>query len=361
MSQKLNIKAFFFNAKTDYLPYYKNFTINVERDASVKVILKAIQNQDEKFSYPELNLIFRINNLVVEEDTSVGAIIEKLGTTLQIDPAYTYRSNNGLIINNNDFMQSFEYLAPYATKEDKAYYKTLYALHYASETSHFDREYIGDAILILAHKMITEGSVYKKEILEAITTANSGLFDCEYENNLFIPQDHTTTIEALKEMATLDDDKQTSLLDMIKKRFSKKDTSIKSEDAPTLKKQKNIHSIENLEEKYIAFNVGTSSDSVLLQRVEELPLHFVKVNRTDKLSGATLLKENKKLAFKKAGATLLDAFDAGAQVLVVEDLDTLTMFKNNFSAIESVIGRQIIGLELISAQDFIAQANVSNA
>ncbi len=36
MSHKLTIKAFFFNAKTDYLPYYKNFSITMDADATVK-------------------------------------------------------------------------------------------------------------------------------------------------------------------------------------------------------------------------------------------------------------------------------------------------------------------------------------
>jgi len=83
-------------------------------------------------------------------------------------------------------------------------------------------------------------------------------------------------------------------------------------------------------------------------------VHFSRVN---KLSGLDIIEANKDLAFKKAGATLLEAFDAGAEVLVVEDLDTLDMFIENFSAIERTIGRQMIGLELISSEDFIAQVS----
>ena len=46
MSQKLTIKAFFFNAKTDYLPYYKHFNIRVEDDATAKELLALIQEAD---------------------------------------------------------------------------------------------------------------------------------------------------------------------------------------------------------------------------------------------------------------------------------------------------------------------------
>ena len=56
MLQKLEIRAFFFNAKTDYLPYYKNFNITVDADATAKDLLKKIQEANENFSYPKQNL-----------------------------------------------------------------------------------------------------------------------------------------------------------------------------------------------------------------------------------------------------------------------------------------------------------------
>ncbi len=57
----------------------------------------------------------------------------------------------------------------------------------------------------------------------------------------------------------------------------------------------------------------------------------------------------------EAGTTLLDAFDASAEVLVVEDNATYDMMYKNFSAIENLIGRKMIGFELITSEDFIAQ------
>jgi len=152
MSQKLEIRAFFFNAKTDYLPYYKNFSIKnfsiyVEDDATVKDLLAKIEEENENFSYPKQKLVMKINGLVVEAKQSVSSLVERFGTSFQIDPVNSYRSNDGLKINDSDFMQSFELLAPYASEDDLKYYKTLYALHYASETEKFDRDYIGDAIV----------------------------------------------------------------------------------------------------------------------------------------------------------------------------------------------------------------------
>jgi hypothetical protein len=288
----------------------------------------------------------------VDEDTTVSDIVNRLGNDLKIDPVNTYRSNNGLIINNDDFMKSFELLASYVNEEDKAYYKTLYALHYASETENFDRDYIGDAILVLAHKMISEGNEYKKEILDAITSTHSGLLDCEYENNLFDAQNHTETITLLKEMiGTNDNDDHPSLLDMIKASFGKPTSSNKNTNAS--KRDRII--IEDIEEKQVAYYAGLNSNPEVMETIANTGISSVDITRVHKLSGASILSTNKNLALTKAGTTLLEAFDAGAEVLIVEDEATYIMFSSYFDEIESVIGRKMIGLELISARDFLSQ------
>jgi len=354
MSYKLNIKAFFFNAKTDYLPYYKQFSIEVAKDATAKTILKAIQEKNENFAYPELNLVFKINDLIVEEETAVKYIVEKLGKTLQIDPANSYRANNGLIINNDDFMKSFDLLAPYATESDKKYYKTLYALHYASETEKFEHEYIGDAILVLAHKMISEGNEHKTEILHAITSAHSGLLDCEYENNLFNPQYHTASINALKEMVKSKKNEHPSLLDMILDRFG-----MEIEKKSIVKPKRATKTIEDLHDKSIAYYAGREykNEHIISQIILDMDTKEIPNARKNKLSGLSLLADNKTLALKKAGTTLLDAYDAGAEVVVVENEACYKMFEKHFSDIENVVGRKMGGLELISAEDFVIQAS----
>jgi len=357
MSHTLNVKAFFFNAKTDYLPYYKNFKLSLKNDAVAKDILIAIQTKNDNFSYPELNLIFKINDLLVEEDTPISKIINKLGTTLKIDPANSYRANNGLIINNDDFMQSYALLAPYATDSDKKYYKTLYALHYASETENFDHNYIGDAILVLAYKMIQEGNKHKTEILNAITSVDSGLLDCEYENNLFNVQDHTATINTLKDMVKNNDisSNEFSLFERIKARFGNQEEKVVS--TVSTKQKRSPTKIDHIIDKKVAYYAGNADDTIMNQLLKELNISTVDFSRSHKLVGVSIVEDNPTLAFKKAGVTLLDAFDSGAEVVVIEDNATYTMMKNNFSAIEKVIGRKMIGLELISSEDFKNQLN----
>jgi hypothetical protein len=203
--------------------------------------------------------------------------------------------------------------------------------------------------------MITDGTEHEEAIIEAITSAHSGLLDCEYENNLFNAEDHTETIDALKAMAKPEDNP--SILSLIMSRFSTKEAEEKTA-APVTRKS---ITIENLADKHIAHYAGLASHAEMHALIGKLNMQGVHFPRSNKLSGLAVLEDNKKLALKKAGTTLLDAFDAGAEVVVVEDTAVLDMFIENFSEIENVIGRKMIGLELMSTADFMAQVSTVEA
>ena len=199
--------------------------------------------------------------------------------------------------------------------------------------------------------MITEGSEHTEAILEAITSVNSGLFDCEYENNLFNAQDHTAAIDELKAMAKPEEGP--SLCAQLIARFSKKE----EKEVEVVEPKRAVETIEDLEEKQVAHYYGLVSHDEMHKLIGEMDMKGIHFSRAGKLSGLSILEANKDLALNKAGAILLDAYDCGAEVLVVEDVAVLDMFKNNFSTIEKTIGRKMIGLEFISAEDFVSQVN----
>ncbi len=338
MQHRLEVRAFFFNAKTDYLPYYKNFSMTLNETDKVDSILAEIEKQNENFAYPSEKLIFKINDLVVTEEETVGAVVTKLGTTLQVDPVLSYRSDHCLIINDKDFMESFELLAPYASEEDKAYYESLYALHYASETFKFSHDYIGDAVLLLAHRMLSNDSEHKKEILEAITDPYDGLAACEYENNLFNPEFHSKEIDALNELVMYPS--VNTLLEKVTEKFSQKKLwPYKKEN------------IEGVQVACYASDSGLAED--IEAKIIENGGNVVSFPRSNRLAGASLIGKQDNLAFLKAATTLLNALDSGAELLVVAKKRDMEMFSKHFASIQKRIGREI-PLPLVSIETFEA-------
>jgi len=193
--------------------------------------------------------------------------------------------------------------------------------------------------------MISEGNEYKSEILHAISSVDSGLLDCEYENNLFKPQYHDAAITALKDMLNSNRNQSTCLIKKIKNHLKSKGSKQKT--------KKNL--IENLTHKYVAYYPGISHSTSTLESIKKHNISMLNFARMHKLSGTSIFNDNRFLAFKKAGAILLDAYDAGAEVLIIEDMTTYNMMQNHFTAIEKIMGRKMSGLELITSKDFMLQ------
>jgi len=328
MEHTLTLKAFFFNAKTDYLPYYKIFTVTLDEDATGVTLLETIKAQNENFAYPEEKLLFKLNGRVVTGRERIGDIVEKLGTELQIDPVLSYRSNHCLIINDNDFAERFTLLEPYADEEDRAYYESLYALHYASESSKFNHDYIGDAILLLAHRMIKNGNPHKTEILAAINDPYDGINACEYENNLFDAQDHTAAIEALR--AHIERPKPNRFLEKISQKLSHKATAAYTTDT-----------VNGKTASFYAGGAAEPTQAEVFEAIENAGGRVIRFERENKLCGRTIIGYHESLALQKAGTTLLQAFDNGAEVLIVADENDLDFFNRHYKAIEKRIGREI--------------------
>jgi len=325
----LQIKAYFFDAQLDYLPYYRNFTLYADEETEVKELLPRIKTEAFQFSYLEEKPYFRINGLVLDGTQTLKEVTDRLGTSLQIDPLSTYRSTKALIINDEDFMESFSLLAPYATEENKEYYKRLYPLHYASETFHYNNQYIGDAVLVLAHKMILENNPHKTEILDAISSHHDGLWECEYENNLFHAEDHEVSIAKLREMA--------------------KAPTIRYK--PLLSRKYKTTESTTLEGRHVAFYAGTDEMSQgitesTLEQIESKGGIAIRFDKANRLAGQTIIQTNPKMAYLKMGTMLLDALDSGADLLVVSSEEDATLFRQSIGYCEKVTQRDI-PLEII--------------
>jgi len=334
---EITVRAFFFNSETDYLPYYKNFTFTLDNDTPLVDVLKLIKEKNSDFSYPEEDLLFRVNNLIVTGVEKISDIVEELGNELTIEPALKYRSDNGLILNNSDFLHQYRTLfARHNTsKEDLAYYITLYPIHYASETFNYNHEYIGDAILLLAHKMIVEdNSEYKEQILDAINDEFTGIRCCEYENNIFKGEDHSDKINELKAMLNLKE--PISLIDKV--------------SALTLRK-KNHEIEESLEGTNIAFYTGNNTSNKIVEELSSTAkannINVIAFKMSSKKAGQSIINDYSELAHIKAGTTLLDALDSGADTLVCIEESDVNYFQSVIGRCERELGRDI-ELKIIS-------------
>jgi hypothetical protein len=282
-------------------------------------------------------LLFRVNGAVVTGEELVSDVVQKLGNELTIDPVLKYRAKNGLIFDNRDFMEQFALLKEYTTREDLSYYIKLYPVHYASETFKYNREYIGDAILLLAHKLIKDGNENREEILRAINCEFNGISNCEYENNLFEGDDHTQAINELKGMI----------------KFKLRENICKTIIRKIKPKRENSYTLESIENLRVAIYTGDRDSSKLIEELKmelkESGAEYIPFEMSSRLAGQTLIETNPHMAYIKGATMLLDALDSGADVLVFKNGEDFELFKSTHQDLEKSIGREI-DLKLLSLE-----------
>ncbi len=310
MREKLNVDLFRFDASCDYLPYYLSCVVEFDKSSKVEHLLEQISKRVEGFSYKNKTVLCRINGRVALGNEMVSQIIRQSGYEWRVEPVSTYRCTKDLTINDDDFQKSFELIAEFADEDDRVYFDSLYAHHYASSGFEFEKSYIGDAVLLCAHRMIFEKkSIHSDKIIKSIAGSEFGLFSCEYEHRLYGGADEAKKIEELKDLAR----------------------GKKGSKAPAHRQRRELDAT-NIE----AFGIysGYLNDNIYTKE-------GIKFERSGSKCGVELLPENRELALKKAAIVLLDAMDSGVQRLFVEDAAAYEFLSRNKRSIARASNRDI--------------------
>ncbi len=380
MDYTLNVTRFIFNAKTDYLAYYKNSTYILNEDKTLLDLLEMIKEDKEDYDYPQENSIVRINSKVVDTNLCIGEIVEEFGVDINLDPASTFRAYKDLCFGDEDFMQKYQSLAPFCSDEDLAYYKTLYKHYYASEMLTHNQSYLGDSYFLLAERLLENKSEHEEEIMNLVCDEVNGIFSYEYENSAYPSLDITSSIESLKNRIQSSTCK--ILVDKFKNKFCSKETTITSKSMELLlnKYKLNADSYSNelsliskgisfdilaqdikhsFKDFNIAYYMGERADKQTDIDAGELLacLGSSRVNfeMDTKASGAKIVDSIGAIAYKKAGTILLDAMDQNADIIVVDSKEAFKMFDTNLAKCEKAVGREI-DIQIITPSQLVAIA-----
>ncbi|MBN1840059.1 MAG: DUF5644 domain-containing protein [Campylobacterales bacterium] len=177
MECKLELSVFRFDAKTDFLPYYKKHFITIDKNQNVRELLALIQEQDGSFDYAKDEFsALKINGKALFSDAVLDGIVERFGKTLSLEPLSTKRVVKDLIINTDDFYQKFDLLDAFVDAKDKPLFQSYIIYHYASSVLDFVEDFQGDALFAFAYDMIQKHPKQKHHILQIIAHEHTGIF-----------------------------------------------------------------------------------------------------------------------------------------------------------------------------------------
>jgi len=331
MDNKLDIKLFRFNHKTDYLPYYKSFKVTCNNTDTVLSLLEKL-NQLESFGFDGVESCgVKINNLFTNIDVTIEELTTRFSTNeLTIEPVSIYRAIKDLTLSNKDFADKIIPFRKYLTDEQiKNYAHTLQMDYYASNTLNFNKDYIGDHALIIASDIINANPDLEAEILELISHKETGIWF------------HTSVA---KRMFTLDTEKQDKISNLL----------LKVTNAQIQQESFVLPQTVKVDQDFIGFNIAAydMDDTCSLQNiVEQSKASFIKTeSQNDDLAfHSTDADEN--FSYKIAGKVLLDAVDNNADFILVNNKKNFTLLDNNQKQIEKAVGRDI-NLPIVTTEQF---------
>ena len=210
MSEKreITIKAFRFNAETDYLPYYKTYKMEVGKDELILDLLNRIKwEHDGSFSYRRScrHGICGACGIKVNGKATLSCkqnaleLVELFGDELIFEPQSTKRAIKDMIIDKGDFWEKHNAIKPYVetevdphptsetimTKEqveqflDADYCIQCGSCHYACPVVEVNEEYFGPAAFAAAYRFsIDPRDEAQIERLEKTAQMGPGVWDC---------------------------------------------------------------------------------------------------------------------------------------------------------------------------------------
>lgn len=336
--KKLELRIFRFDKNKDYEAYYKPYVYETyENFASFYDLLLQVQDDDIYFDFEkDENAYIVVNQQIIPLFTPLEKIAKEFDFNLRIEPLSTKRAVKDLIIDKNDFLDKYKYLEKFGNEEDKKLYAKYDYLYYASEILDYHQGYMGDAVFYLASKMIEKYPEKKIEILKTLADKEKGIFyHLESKNEIL-----ETTIKNLQnEILNL------GLFDKNILHFNLAKTSAFDNEIKELKEVK--YDFKDFNIAFYGFNACDTLKS-------KLKAKFISYENSTKNNGFTLLNLNPQLGYKMASDIVLDAYDSGADFMVVNEEKDFYLFDTCAKKLMQTSGREFEDFYILSRFEFLA-------
>lgn len=328
---KLEISLYKFDAKSDYLPYYTKHYIKPKNEKNLLDILETIY-KDAPFGF-EKNKHFGVvvNGLYTTLDLTLEQIKKDFGSDLQIEPLSTSRAYKDLLVNDDVFYEKLSLLYDEVTDDVKKVYESYKLYYYASNTLDINKNYMGDALILLAASLLEKGANKEKIHSVLLDEKNGIVFHTNLSNKIY--NFDATVEETIKHLQ--------KTLNVVK---PLSDQVFKASHAKVLKFDKDI-TPSSIQHSFSEFNIAyykglqaCETTQSLLNTLEAKQLLLPTL--TNDLAMDTF-HVNPFLTYNLVAQMMLDAFDNDADFIVVDNIHTFYLLDSNRKELEKVSGREV--------------------
>ena len=346
MKNDIFVELFRFNAKTDYLPYYQKHTLKYNDTHTINDILIQMNNI-ETFGFTH-NMNVKVNDIYVNASVLVSDMVSRFGNEIRIDPVSELRVQKDLLIDRSDFIEKLSLLDDYIDAEANINYrKTTELAYYASNTLNYNRDYIGDHVLIIAADLIDKKFELKNELLEILIKHENGIwFHTSLENRL-VENVQEAKIQKLIYLAKEYIKPKFKLHKTIEKFLSKEDQACFEEVDSS--------SASTISQHFGGFNIAAYhgvNETGLEELIVSSEASYIDFASSKEDLAKDSVKHDETFTLKIAGDILMQAKDNNADFLLVKNKITKEFFDKNQSKMEKLTGREL-GVSIVSQNQFV--------
>ena len=177
MELELRLSVFRFDASSDYLPFYKKHIIKIDKSKTLNNLLAIIKEEDRLFDYPTgKNAAISIDGKNLFTTTKISTIVETFGEAFTLLPLSQKRAKKDLIVNMDDFYETFDLIDQFVAATDKKIFEKLVIYHYASDVFKYTDDFQGDALFLFAHEMAKKYPDQAHHIFKIIDNDETGIW-----------------------------------------------------------------------------------------------------------------------------------------------------------------------------------------
>lgn len=331
---KLEISLFKFDKDSDYLPYYTKHFLNIDKNTTFLELLNTLDKIDSLGYEKDENFNIVANDIYVKASDKLSDILTNKQIDLKIEPISIVRASNDLLINEKDFYEKLTILDEFLTDELVQEYEELKPYYYASDSLKYNRDYIGDAVLILASKIMDNAANdIKNEILSKLSSYEEGAayyssskkrvlnFNNKYENRIKTIQNALNCY--MEESEQNFRVKNTLIID-----FGAFDSEYKV-----------LHDFKDFN---YAYYTSRTKNKEYCNFLDNLKGKLLNLDTKNMDLAKNSFHVNPKLTYFLASQIILDAFDSAADFLIVDNQEDFYIFDYNRKLLEKQCGREIV-------------------
>ena len=347
MNNNISVELFRFNAQTDYLPYYQKHTLKYSKDDTLNDLLKQM-NEVEAFGFSE-NCNVKVNELYLNAGVLLSDIVARCGNEIRIDPISELRATKDLQIDRSDFLQKLSIIDKYLEAgQTIEYRKSTELAYYASNTLNYNRDYIGDHVLIIAADLIEKDFTLRNELMQLLINTDNGVWYHTSLQNRILDTKVEAKIQKLMYLCHEYIKPKSALAKKVAKICTKNAEVVDLEEANTAR-------ATTVAQLFTDFNIASYEgvkESGLKRLIDDAQASFIAIpSRKEDLAPASILCDEN-FSFKIAGDILLQAKDNNADFVLVKNEKTKEFFDKNQSKMQKLIGRDL-GVSVVSQDQFV--------